>query len=298
MSERGTVKGYLRALKKELKGQDPSLVVDAMDDAEEFLEESIHDILREGDVDDRKTAMKRAIRMLGTPRTFAREYMRSEEEGSSKKRKTERRSGSLTGDIFGVALSGKTYLNYIYLLLLFPVGLIYFVYILTVATLGIGLLITITGIPLIVLFLVSIYGMSWAHGRLTELMLGIRMPSKRRKLRLTGSAWRRLITILKDPSLYTSLLYMVMLMPIGVLTFSVFFSLGVVSLAMIISPVTSIIAVTTNTPMGYPGPDWFNIFSSFIGFLFGWALLFWTLHLSNITATGIGKLSRAVLLKR
>ena len=299
MNEKTTIKGYQRALKRLLKGEDPSLIVDAMDDAEEFLEESISDLMAEGLYEDRRSAMKKAIRMLGTPRSFAREYVRMDEEKKPKRsqKKSEERT-SFIGETFGVLFKGRTYLNYLYLLLLFPIGLIYFVYIIIVASLGLGLLITIIGIPLLILFLLSIYGLSWAHGRMTEVMLGIRMPSKRRKLRVTGSAWRRLITIFKDPRLYTSLLYMVMMMPIGVITFSVFFTLGIVSVALIISPISSIIGLITDTPIGYPGPDWFNLFSSIIGFLFGLFLLFWTLHLSNFTASGIGEISRALLLKR
>jgi Arc/MetJ-type ribon-helix-helix transcriptional regulator len=294
-----TVNGYLRSLKKELKGEDPSLIVDAMDDAEEFLEESLSDLIAEGRYPDRKSAIKKAVRMLGSPRSFAREYLKADRERKSLKRKKKaspRRSP--LGNTVGVLFKGRTYLNFIYLMLLFPVGLIYFIYIITVASVGLGLLITIIGIPILILFLISVYGMAWAHGRMTELMLGIRMPSKRRKLRVTGGPWRMLMAVLKDPRLYTSLLYMVMLMPIGIITFTVFFTLIVVSIALILSPIASIAGVLSGLPIGYPGPDWFNLFSSVLGFLIGWALLLWTFHLSNLTAILIGKISRALLLKR
>ena len=58
---------------------------------------------------------------------------------------------------FGVVADPQSYLNIIYLLLVFPLGTFYFVFLVTGLSLGFGLLITLLGIPILLLVL----GGSW-----------------------------------------------------------------------------------------------------------------------------------------
>jgi hypothetical protein len=56
---------------------------------------------------------------------------------------------------FGVAARGETYLNIIYLLLAFPLGTAYFVFLVTGLSLGLGLLIIWIGIPILLFMIVA-----------------------------------------------------------------------------------------------------------------------------------------------
>jgi hypothetical protein len=56
---------------------------------------------------------------------------------------------------FGVAIWGQTYLNLLYLLLAFPLGLFYFVLLVTGFSLGFGLLILWVGVIILVGMLVA-----------------------------------------------------------------------------------------------------------------------------------------------
>ncbi len=63
-------------------------------------------------------------------------------------------------NIFGVYFRPQTYLNLLYLLLAFPLGLAYFVFLVTGLSLGFGLIITLAGIPILVLMLVAIWALA------------------------------------------------------------------------------------------------------------------------------------------
>ena len=58
---------------------------------------------------------------------------------------------SIVKKFFGVVAQEETYLNLIYLLLAFPLGTVYFTFLVTGLSLGIGLLIVWIGVALIVL---------------------------------------------------------------------------------------------------------------------------------------------------
>jgi ABC-type transport system involved in cytochrome bd biosynthesis fused ATPase/permease subunit len=60
---------------------------------------------------------------------------------------------------FGVAARGQTYLNIIYLLLSFPPGTAYFVFLVTGLLLGISLLIIWVGIPILLFMLAAWWGL-------------------------------------------------------------------------------------------------------------------------------------------
>ncbi len=64
---------------------------------------------------------------------------------------------SVSGKVFGVVVRGQSYLNILYLLLAFPLGLTYFIFLVTGLAVGFGLFITLVGIPILLLVL----GGSW-----------------------------------------------------------------------------------------------------------------------------------------
>ena len=296
MSDRPTknaIREYQKEMAKALGDVDQALKVEALDDAEEFIEEMAGELLSSGAAKDRERALSRAIRTYGSPRTVANEYLRrsSDEE----RHPTERMDGPFAG-ILGVYVHKETYLGLLYLLLMLPFGATMFAYILLGMTLGVGLTITVVGIPILVLFLVSIYGISYALGRGTELLLGIRMPRKKRKMYLVGSNWKKLRTILKDLRLYSSIVFLLLLFPLGTFYFVVLVTLLMLSISFMALPLMLL--------MGWY-MDLGNVFSSngafmlltFLASVSGFVLLTWTLHLSNWMWYIHGKLVRTMLLK-
>jgi uncharacterized membrane protein len=294
MPEYHDLKQYLAALAYELRDADPSLSVEAQDDAEEAIEESIHDILGSGKVLDEHKAFRKAVRQFGSPRSVAKEYLRRADD---EEKHPPVKMDSALGGIFGVYLHKETYLGLLYLFLMFPLGILLFTYVVTVVSVGIALAITIIGIPILILFLASIYGIGYLMGRMTEVMLGIRMPRRRRKMYLVGSAWSRLKKIMKTPRVYSSMVYMVLLFPLGTFYFTVLITYIAISLALIFAPLGAMVHDYADIGIFVSSP-FLETTIYIIGFFTGIVMLTWTLHLSNILCHVHGKLSRLMLLRR
>jgi hypothetical protein len=289
-----SLKQYYTDLELALEGADPAIVADALDDAEEFLEENMTEQISSGDAPNKKEAARKACEAYGEPEDVAKEYLKQDKSWKKKEKKKEAPKEGLLKSTFGVYLKGRTYANMLYLFLMFPLGILYFTYIVTGISTCAGLIVTVVGIPLGVLFLLSFIYIGWFHGRMTEVLLGIRMPKKRRKMHATGTAWQRFKTAMKNPRLYSTVLYLFLMFPLGIFYFCVLVTFLSVALALICAPLLYVISESIDIQVGLPAPLWFQVLLTLLGFV----MLTWTMHLSNIMAGLHGKLTVALLLRR
>lgn len=296
MTRLETIKDYLKELGRELKGADPALAADALDDAEEHLTEMARDLVESGRCSNGKVAFRLAVKQYGLPGIIAGEYRKQDRSYKKKRanRQEKRDERSLLARTFGVYLDGRSYRNMLYLFLMFPLGIIYFVYIVTGISLSAGLLVTFIGIPLFILFLLSFNGIAWFQGRLTETLLGIRMPRKRRRFRAKGKKWKRLKTALKNPRLYSSVLYLFLMFPLGIIYFTVIITFLATSVYLTLMPLIFLFRSAWDFPVGIPGPFWFQL----VTMVFGVIMLTWSMHLVNILARLHGRMSKKLLLRR
>ena len=324
MSEYESIKQYLKDLEHALKGLDSALIADALDDAEEHLELTVEEYVRSGKKDSNQEALKVAVEEYGSPSDIAEEYRKLESEKAEKV--TTKKKRSLFFQIFGVYFEPKTYLNLTYLLLQFPLGIIYFTYLVVAALVVAVLVITVIGIPLGILFLFSIFALSWFHGRMSEAFLGIRMPRRKRKLitrettwqkmdsilndlknlRLftTTATWQKMKSILNDLRLYTSALYLVLMLPLGIIYFVGLVALFSAAVTLIVSPIIDVLSVPllvelfegTWVQFGLPwfGTTTYTVMYPVLGFI----LLTGTLHLFNAVAAFHGRMTKLLLVKR
>ncbi|MBU6996960.1 MAG: sensor domain-containing protein [Theionarchaea archaeon] len=324
MSEYESIDHYLKDLEHALKGLDPALIADALDDAEEHLESSIEDITSRKKSPDQE-ALNLAIEEYGSPLDIAEEY-RKLEPVKGRENTTKKEKRSLLYQIFGVYLEPKTYLNLVYLLLQFPLGIAYFSYLAVAAMLVAVLVITLVGIPLGILFLLSIFALSWFQGRLSEAFLGIRMPRKKRKLMTTEPTrqkianslndlknlrgftstptWRKMTSILRDPRLYTSGGCLFLIFPLGIIYFTGIAVLVSAATALTVSPLPEILYVPVATELfedtwAQLGLAWFGTASYTIIYpVIGIVLLTGSLHLFNAVARIHGRMMKRLLVKR
>lgn len=290
MSEYESIHQYLKDLEKALEGLDPALIADALDDAEEHLELSTKEHATSETCSSDQDALRMAIEEYGLPSEIAEEYHRISQE-EAEEEVIEKRS--LLSRIFGVYIDASTYLKLAYVILLFPLGIVYFAYITVGALLSVGLAVTIIGIPLGILFLMSIFGLSWFHGRMSETCLGIRMPRKKRKFITTGTAWEKMKSILSDWRLYTSACYLILMFPLGFIYFAAFVLLFCTAGALIISPIA--------VPLGFElslGNLPFSTTTTILYPVLGILLLTLTLHAVRAVACCHGEMTKALLVKR
>ena len=139
----------------------------------------------------------------------------------------------------------------------------------------------------------SIKGIAWFQGRLTESLLGIRMPRKRRKHRATGTRWQRLKINLKNPRLYSSMLCLFLMYPLGIIYFTVIITFMAVSLGLISTPILYLLSFNVSVPV-LPAPLWFHCLTMILGLV----MATWSLHLVNIMARLHGRMTKKLLLRK
>jgi uncharacterized membrane protein len=254
-----TVEGYLAQLKKALAGADPALVQDALYDAEEYLRNAV----AEGDGS--PEAIEAAIEAYGTPEEVAVAYRESEAAVTAALRKPRAPApasgfaASPLGRFFGVILDPAAYGALFYMLLALATGIIYFTIVVTGLSLSLGLLVLIIGIPFALLFLAVVRAISLAEGRMVEGLLGVRMPRRPRTLGVQGNLWTRIKSWLTDYRSWTTMLYMVLQLPLGVIYFTIVVTALSLSLGLLVGPPLSAIVnqpIIVNGDFGYALAPW------------------------------------------
>ena len=285
---------YLEHLRRSLAGADPALVQDALYDAEEYLRSE----MAENPAMSEAEVIAQVASSYGAPDEVAEIYRDTEVKVQTALRTPPPRPHrSIFGKFFGVIAEPRTYAALFYMLLSLATGIFYFTWAVTGISLSAGLAVLIIGIPFAILFFGSVRMFSLLEGRIVEVMLGERMP-RRPLYNSRGKPWlARIAEMFSDPRTWTTLLYMVLMLPLGILYFTLAISLLSVSLSFVAAPIavwTGFAEVNTNFDQGWlfidqfdgvvstPYGDWILPFL-FVG---GFLLLFLTLHLVR----GIGRM--------
>ncbi len=191
---------------------------------------------------------------------------------------------------FGVVANPQSYLNIAYLLLAFPLGILYFTLLVTGLSVGFGMMITLIGIPILLLVL----GMSWA---LCKFERGVAVAVLREQVPRASSQpsatglWPRFKAYLTDRVTWTGVLYLILKFPLGIATFTIAVTLISTTLGLLAAPLYTWASnpVTWGSWVFDPFP-W-----SWILTLIGIPMIFISLHLMNGVAILFGKLTRSML---
>jgi hypothetical protein len=268
-----------------LTGADPALVQDALYDAEEYLRTAIAE---NGDAPD---AVASAIDAYGTPDEIAVAYRDAELTVAAALRKppvaVTRSAWGATplGRFFGIVMDPSAWGALFYLLLSLATGILYFTLVVTGVSLTIGLAVLIIGVPLALLFLGMIRAISLAEGRMVEGLLGERMPRRPRTVGAQGNLWERIKSWLTDYRTWTTMLYMVLQLPLGIIYFTVMVTALSVSAAFVAAPIAQMVLqqpVIRGFQYGYLIMPWAMPLVMLVGVL-GFFVTLWL-------AKGIGKL--------
>jgi uncharacterized membrane protein len=279
-----TVEQYLDALRSALKGADPALIQDALYDAEEHLRSELAS--RPGQ--DQGVVLESIVSSYGAPEEVAEAY-RSNEATVQKalRTPTPRPRTTTLGRFFGVYADPRAYLSMLYMLLALVTGIVYFTFATAGLSLSAGLAILIVGVPFFLLFVGTTRIVALAEGRLVETMLGTRMP-RRPPYPASGTPfWKRIGDMLRDPRTWGTLVYFLLMLPLGVAYFT-FVVVGIVlSVATIVAPIAvllydaGVVTIDGDVTVNAPHPALLPLIS-----IAGVLLLTVTLHLSR----GIGYL--------
>jgi hypothetical protein len=139
---------------------------------------------------------------------------------------------------FRVAFEGQTYLNILYLLLAFPLGLAYFIFLVTGLSLGLGLTIIWIGILILALMVAAWWGLAAVERQLAIWLLHVDIPPMSHPARPGQDVWARLKSHLTSPVTWKSLLYLFAKFPLGILSFVMVVTCISVSGALLTAPLT------------------------------------------------------------
>jgi hypothetical protein len=237
-----SVDEYLIQLKAALQGCDQATVQDALADAEDHLRTAL---ARDKDAQpgaNQADSLKAIIEEYGSP-----------EEVASAYREIERRlppalapavqpaSRSFWGSFFGVVADPRAWGALLYMIISLVTGILYFTWAVTGLSLSLGLIVLIISVPFILLFLLSIRGIALVEGRIVEALLGVRMPRRAMFVDKTKGFWARFKELLGSWLVWKTLIYMVLMLPLGIIYFTIFVTLISVGLSFIALPIVQLI---------------------------------------------------------
>lgn len=128
----------------------------------------------------------------------------------------------------------KTWRSVGYLLLAFPLGIFYFVFLVTGFSLGFGLLITLIGVPILVGVIAASYGMGEFERLISNQLLETSIDRTERISRAEGF-WQKLKELLVSSETWKRVFYLFLKFPFGIVGL-VFVSVGAALFGQIIAP--------------------------------------------------------------
>jgi len=201
---------------------------------------------------------------------------------------------------FKVIIQSQTYLSIFYLLFSSVLGVFYFIFLVIGISLGLGLVITLLGVPILLGTLLLWRAFAGFERQLTKNMLNIDISFV--PIEQPQGIWKKIQTYLSDSFTWKSLAYLFIKFPLGIISFVVLVTLLSVSLGLIATPILyhlNEIGILQGTFCIISGTNNFcltnSYFTAIIAGTIGIFLLFVFLHAFNGLARISGLLAKSML---
>jgi len=142
------------------------------------------------------------------------------------------------GRFFKVLGSGQAYLNLLYLLAAFPLGVFYFCFLVSGFSLGVSLTIIWVGLPILLLVGAGWWLLAGFERFMVIHLLKEAVPAMRRPLNESAGIWTRFTGYLTNPVTWKGLLYLFLKFPLGMVTFVILVILVALTLSFLSLPFT------------------------------------------------------------
>jgi hypothetical protein len=306
-----SIEQYLAELKKALAGSDRAVIQDALADADEYLRTSYGNYTEANPDVPETEAMASITEKYGSPAEVAAAYRDIEARTpptfarpAPRDLETPRPAPAVAPappdtrpiyvKFFAVFIEPRAWASLFYLLFALATGIIYFTWAVTGLALSAGLMVLIIGLPFFFLFLLSIRGIALVEGRLVEALLGVRMPRRPLFTRRDVGLRRKLTGLLTQRQTWTAMVYMVLQLPLGVISFSIIVTLLATSLWLIGRPIIEMyLPAFTTTSHDYYTAGWAMPFA-----VIGGALqLLVTMHVAKYAGRLLGAFAKVMLVR-
>lgn len=297
---------YLKQLRAALAGEDAALIQDALYDAEEYLraEVAAHPDKSEADV------LELIASTYGAPEEVAAAYRDTEVKVKAALKTPAPQAVTQASGIrrfFGVFMDVRAYTSLFYMLLTLATGILYFTFVVAGLALSAGFAVLVIGIPFFLAFIGMARVIALGEGRLLEATTGERMP--RRPVHPgPPSGWlTRIAEMLKDVRTWTTLLYLLAMLPLGIIYFTIAITGLAGGLRLALSPVILLGRDVGFIPFGisaatiqldghdYGSPQGF--LGALICMVLGIVILTLLMHVARWIARGHARLAKALLVE-
>lgn len=304
------IQSYLGDLKTALKGADKATVQDALADAEEHLRTALETERAETEELEESEALSAIIQEYGEPAEIAEAYKAWESSlppalaaTPAARRASSTANGKTYPGFFAVYADPRAWGGLVFMLISIVTGTLYFSWAVTGLSTSLGVMILIIGIPVTILVLLSFRGIAFLEGRLVEALLGERMP-RRASFTDSSQPWKeRLKILLTGKSTWLAIIYMILMLPLGVIYFSVLITFLSLALGLIATPVAALVMINMGIPFqvlqsgdivwNLSGPGGFLLSLVFAGL--GVLIATCTMHLARWVGKTHGKFAKALL---
>jgi len=293
-----SINEYLARLKTELTGCDPATIQDALSDAEEYLNSEVAALNRANPGLSAADAFAEVLEKYGSPEEVAAGYREVESRTRpflARHQEKQRNDRPFMNRFVGILVEPRAWAALLYFILSLGTGITYFTWTVTGISVSLGLIVLIIGLPLMALFLLSVRGLSIVEGSIVQGLLGVRMPRRPPYSGPQLTLWVRFKNLIKDRYTWLSIIYMLIMLPLGITYFTLFVTLISVSFYLLARPLFELVFgfAFFNTDVAYFTPGW-----AMPLVMLGGALLFiGTMHLAKGLGKVQGALARALLVR-
>jgi uncharacterized membrane protein len=253
-----SIDDYLQVLRSALAGADPALIQDALYDAEDHLraEAAANPGKSEAEL------LEHVTRTYGAPDEVAAAYRDTEAKVKAALYAPVARrvqSANPLSRFFSVYSDPRAYVSLFFMFLSLATGIFYFTFAVTGLSLSLGLAILIIGLPVFLGFVGITRVISLGEGRLLEAVSGERMPRRPPHPGAPDGLFERILDMVKDARTWTTVMYMLIMLPVGTVYFVTAVTMLAVGTSFIFVPVASV-AQRLGWPMywEYNGPIAFS----------------------------------------
>jgi uncharacterized membrane protein len=293
---------YLKQLRSALAGGDAALMQDALYDAEEYLraEVAAHPERSEADV------LELIASTYGAPEEVAAAYRDTEAKVKAALKTPVPAAAAQASGIrrfFGVFMDARAYTSLFYMLLTLATGIVYFTFVVTGLALSAGLAVLVIGIPFFLAFIGMARVLALGEGRLLEATTGERMPRRPVHPGPSASWLSRIVDMLKDVRTWTTLLYLLLMLPLGILYFTIAVAGLAAGLRLALAPLVLLVGDLGLLPLdpgmiqigglSYGSPQ--SVVAALLCVALGVVILALTLHAARAIARGHARLAKALL---
>lgn len=297
------IDAYLDRLKAALKGCDKALIQDALWDAENHLRSEVARQRYQDASFDEAKALPAILAAYGEPEEVAAAYTKRDALVSAAlapplapASEDDTAMPPVRPGYFGVLKDFRAYTSLLYLLISIGPGIFFFTWAITGICLSLALSILIIGIPFAIAFLGSVRLLAISEGRLVETMLGVRMPRSQPPAE-DAQGWKaRIKAMVKEGRTWSSLAYLLLMLPLGVTYFSTMVTMLSLSLGLLATPVIHFVFHEVT----FDGWYWGDAHPNFVSILwgvFGLLAVPLTLHIARGLGRLQGRLARHMLVR-